>query len=289
MVGGVALDAVHGGRVRQVQVLPDVVGVARRRPAGGPGCAAGRAPVSVMPVTVQVIRFATPRSGSLRRVMTWSPAPMRSPSEPWVMVVSSTAPAVTRWSRTTSLTAAAASLVSTATACGTPSRCRSAVCTARWASASASLSQTLTCPPACRSSNTALGVDRRSGSAAVRSAYSVSRCPVGGAEPVHRAELDLGGRPAGDHVQDAAAADRRQLPAVPDVHHAGVGVVGDVQQRAGGFLVQHPGLVDHQHVPRATAARWGAARCTTCPVTGSVSPGRSRVHTPSSSHRYPCW
>ena len=123
----------------------------------------------------------------------------------------------------------------------------------------------------------------------VRSAYSVSRLAVGGAESVHRAEFDLGGRPLGDHVQDAAAADRRQLPAVPDVHDAGVGVVGDVQQRAGGFLVQHPGLVDHQDVPRLEPRGGVRSGVHGAGDAGRSSPGRSLVQTPSSSHRYPCW
>ena len=85
---------------------------------------------------------------------------------------------------------------------------------------------------------------------------------VGGAEPVHGGQFDLGGCPLGDHVQDTAAADGGQLPAVPDEHHPGVGVVGDVQQGAGGFLVEHPGLVHHQHVTGVEPCGGVRAACT---------------------------
>jgi hypothetical protein len=67
-------------------------------------------------------------------------------------------------------------------------------------------------------------------------------------EPVHCGHLDLDGCPCGDHVHYAAAADRGELPAVPDERDAGGGFVGDGEDRAGAFLVQHPGLINHQQV-----------------------------------------
>ena len=81
------------------------------------------------------------------------------------------------------------------------------------------------------------------------------RGAVGGAEPVHRGQFDLGGRPFRDHVQDAAAADGGQLPPVPDEHHAGVGFVSNVQQSAGGFLIEHAGFVDDED--DVTVAQFG--------------------------------
>ena len=81
------------------------------------------------------------------------------------------------------------------------------------------------------------------------------------------------GGPSGRVVQDAAAADRGELVPVTDERDPGAGLVGDVEQRPGGVLVEHPGLIDQQQVagqqPRA------AIGLRTC----------SRVQRPSSSHR----
>ena len=52
-------------------------------------------------------------------------------------------------------------------------------------------------------------------------------------------------------VEDAAAADRSQLVAVAQQRQPDPGLVGDGEQRAGGVLVEHPGLVDDQQISRA--------------------------------------
>lgn len=67
---------------------------------------------------------------------------------------------------------------------------------------------------------------------------------------MHGGQLEGGAGVRGNHVQDAATADRGQLVPVPQVDDAGVGLVGDVQQRLRGPLVQHAGLIDDQDVAR---------------------------------------
>src|SRR6476659_1329511 len=159
-----------------------------------------------MPVTVQVIRFATPSSGLFCRVMTWSPTPTRSPSEPWVTVVSSTAPAVTSCSLTTSLIAEASPRgfpreVAERVRLGVPD---------------------LDVPALVEVVEHLLRIDTGADPQRQIRVLGV-RLVVGGAEPVHRPQFDLGGRPPGDHLEDPAAADGRELPAVPDEHHPRIG------------------------------------------------------------------
>ena len=94
-------------------------------------------------------------------------------------------------------------------------------------------------------------------------------------EPVDRLELVVrcGSHPACGEVEDAAAADGRQLVAVAQERDGGVGSVGDGEQRAGGVLVEHAGLVDEEDVAgEQTCAGLGLRR-------------RSRDQWPSSSHR----
>ena len=74
---GLALGAVDGGGVGELDVLAHVV---RRQASRRPGLADdGQAAAAGASMTVQVSRFATSRSGSLRRVATRSPTPIRSP------------------------------------------------------------------------------------------------------------------------------------------------------------------------------------------------------------------
>ncbi len=60
--------------------------------------------------------------------------------------------------------------------------------------------------------------------------------------------LVVGVGPPGGVVEDAAAADGGELVAVADERDPCAGLVGDGEQRAGGVLVEHPGLVDEQQV-----------------------------------------
>jgi hypothetical protein len=74
---------------------------------------------------------------------------------------------------------------------------------------------------------------------------------VGGiAEPVDRLQrvVRFGSHPACGEVEDAAAADRRELVAVAEQRDDCVGLVGDGEQCAGCVLVEHAGLVDEQDV-----------------------------------------
>ena len=70
------------------------------------------------------------------------------------------------------------------------------------------------------------------------------------AEPVDRLELVVrfGSHPACGEVEDAAAADGRELVAVAEERDDCVRSVGDGEQRAGGVLVEHAGLVDEEDV-----------------------------------------
>ena len=69
-------------------------------------------------------------------------------------------------------------------------------------------------------------------------------------EPMDRLELvvRLGSHPACGEVEDTATADRRELVTVAQERHDCVRSVGDGEQRAGGVLVEHAGLVDQQDV-----------------------------------------
>ena len=80
-VGGLALGAVDGGGVGELDVLAHVAGRERSAvPARAVACGGSGCRRASMPVTVQVSRLATPRSRSLRRVATRSPTPIRSPA-----------------------------------------------------------------------------------------------------------------------------------------------------------------------------------------------------------------
>ena len=69
-------------------------------------------------------------------------------------------------------------------------------------------------------------------------------------EAVHRLELEvrLGPHPPCGEVEYPAAADGGQLVTVPEQRDGRVGSVGDREQRAGGVLVEHAGLVDQEYV-----------------------------------------
>ena len=77
------------------------------------------------------------------------------------------------------------------------------------------------------------------------------------AEPVDRLELVVGcgSHPACGEVEDAAAADGWELVAVAEERDGGVRSVGDGEQRAGGVLVEHAGLVDEEDVAGEQACR----------------------------------
>ncbi len=71
-------------------------------------------------------------------------------------------------------------------------------------------------------------------------------------EPADTLELDmtLGGVPGGE-VEHSPTPDRGELMPVPHQDQRSAGGVGELEQGAGGVLVQHPGLVDHQQGPPA--------------------------------------
>jgi hypothetical protein len=58
----------------------------------------------------------------------------------------------------------------------------------------------------------------------------------------------FGPHPACGEIEDAAATDSRQLVSVTEQRDGRVRSVGDGEQRAGGVLVEHPGLVDEEDV-----------------------------------------
>jgi hypothetical protein len=56
-------------------------------------------------------------------------------------------------------------------------------------------------------------------------------------------------------VENAAAAHGGELMAVAEQCGAHLALVGDGQQGAGGFLVQHPGLINDEDIPRGEPRR----------------------------------
>src|SRR5699024_1680897 len=54
--------------------------------------------------------------------------------------------------------------------------------------------------------------------------------------------------PTCSEVEDAAATNRRELVAVAEKRDRRVRSVGDGEQRAGGILVEHAGLIDEEDV-----------------------------------------
>jgi len=79
------------------------------------------------------------------------------------------------------------------------------------------------------------------------------------AEAVHGLELEmgLGAHPPSGEVEHPAATYSRELVAVTEEGDSRVCPVGDVEQGAGGVLVEHAGLVDEQYVAgRESPERW---------------------------------
>ena len=111
----------------------------------------------------------------------------------------------------------------------------------------------------------------------------VKRCTVSSV----RQRVGVG--PAGGEVEHAAAPDRRQLVPVPHQRDPRAVLVGDREQRAGGVLVEHPGLVHQQQITWRAASPRRSGRVYVTPVTGSIVARCRRVQAPSSSHRKPCW
>jgi hypothetical protein len=81
----------------------------------------------------------------------------------------------------------------------------------------------------------------------MRPASSVwmNRCTV---SRVGRAGGRVGG--AEGEVEDAAAADRRELVAVAEQRDADSALIDDGEQGAGGVLVEHARFVDHEEISR---------------------------------------
>ncbi len=71
---------------------------------------------------------------------------------------------------------------------------------------------------------------------------------VGEAVQGLQGEVRVLGCGAGGVVEDAAASDGGELVPVAEERDAGAGLIGDAEQRAGGVLVEHAGLVDEQQV-----------------------------------------
>ncbi len=106
---------------------------------------------------------------------------------------------------------------------------------------------------------------------------------VGAGEAVHRLQCQAGGRVdlSGGEVEDAAAADRGELVAVPQQRQPRPGLVGDGEQGAGGVLVEHARPRRRSADRRAAAGSPPPGPVWMRPVTGSTSPRTSRVHSPS--------
>ncbi len=214
---------------------------------------------------------------------------MRCPSVVTATRRSSTAPAATSRSRIAALSMAACSRVSTTTdavrrrRAALPRRGRRARRAAppRWRARAI-------WPRACSASNTAAG-SSPARMARLSCAYSVSAHSVGRRTvwtnrcTVSRSTQASGWTQRCGEVEHAAAADRGQLVPVTDQRDPRAGLVGDGQQRAGGVLVEHPGLVDQQHVT-ASGSQPGRGRR---PVSGRF-PAVAGPARRSSSHRQPC-
>lgn len=73
---------------------------------------------------------------------------------------------------------------------------------------------------------------------------------VGVGEPVDviQGQARVGTSPVRSEIEDTASSDGGQLMAVPDQRETRASLVGNGHQRAGGVLVQHPGLGDQQQV-----------------------------------------
>ena len=114
------------------------------------------------------------------------------------------------------------------------------------------------------------------GGGVVSGAHSQGELGVGGVgEPMDGLQGDHGGGVGvGDGVvEGAAAADGGELVAVSDERDPGAGLVGDREQGVGGVLVEHPGLVDEQQIPRIQVRGWrGCGVRVAGPVAVAVPP-----------------
>jgi hypothetical protein len=93
----------------------------------------------------------------------------------------------------------------------------------------------------------AAGEGVRRGAGAQREA---DRGVLGVGEPVGDVEVDqrLDRHPPGGQIEDSPATNGGELVTIAQERHPGAHLVGDHQQRHGGVLVEHPGLVDHKQI-----------------------------------------
>jgi hypothetical protein len=103
------------------------------------------------------------------------------------------------------------------------------------------------------------------------------------AEPMDRLELVVrfGSHPACGEVEDAATADGRELVSVAEERDGGVRSVGDGEQRPGGVLVEHAGLLDEEYVAEDQARAGLGGRVGPRPVTVLVPAVAVLVDEPS--------
>ncbi len=105
-------------------------------------------------------------------------------------------------------------------------------------------------------------------------------------EPTDTLELDhAAGCVAGREVEHSPASDGGELVAVADQRHASAGGVGELEERPGGVLVEHPGLVDDQDGTAVQPWRIGR-RCHPSPATVLVPAVAVLVQQPR--HRVRC-
>ena len=84
-----------------------------------------------------------------------------------------------------------------------------------------------------------------------------------------------GGVPGGE-VENAAATDGGELMTVTDEREPGSGLIGDGEERARRVLVEHPGLIDQQHIA-------GKQKCIQGGPTGLTGPAAVLVPTSTPS------
>ena len=92
---------------------------------------------------------------------------------------------------------------------------------------------------------------------------------------------------ASREVEHSPASDGGELVPVADQRHLGAGVVGELEERAGGVLVEHPGLVDDEEGTAVQPRRTGRRRHPS-PPTVRVPAVAVLVQQPRHGVRCPC-